>query len=203
LADLVSVRLTLVSASPRRRELLAKLGYPFDVNPSDVSERWLASDYRALATLNATSKIEGSPLFGDSSRLLLGADTIVVRKDRVFGKPAGIESARRMLVELSGHTHEVITGVSLSGPGPIPGLPPIRIEASALTIVHFRALTSQELDAYLEGEEWQGKAGAYAIQGVAGDFVSGIEGDFDNVVGLPTSQIHDLLSKHFSHCHFC
>jgi septum formation protein len=191
-----------VSASPRRRELLARLGILFDVLPSEATELWSGRDNRALAILNATRKIERSPLHGDRSRVLLGADTIVALRDRLFGKPAGIESARRMLQALSGHQHDVITGVALTGPGPVPHSPPIQVEASALTKVRFRDLTADEIQAYLATGEWSGKAGAYAIQDAGRDLVSAVNGDFDNVVGLPITLIHDLLSKHFGHCVF-
>jgi septum formation protein len=204
LDNLITVRLTLVYSSPRRRELLQKLGIPFDIRPSHASERWIATECTALATLNASRKVEGSSLFGDGTRLLLGADTIVVLGSRPFGKPAGIESARRMLVALSGNTHLVITGISLAGPAPapIPTRPIIRVEASAQTHVRFRPLTDSDIGAYLETGEWLGKAGAYAIQESGSDLVSNIDGDFDNVVGLPVTLLNDLLSKHFSHCRF-
>jgi septum formation protein len=198
----LSVRLTLVSGSPRRRELLAQFGLPFDIEPSGATEHWALKDSRMLAEDNARRKVVGSPHYRDRSRLLLGADTIVVLNGRVFGKPMGEESARRMLSALSGREHHVITGVYLSGPGPLPDTPPLELPASELSKVHFRPLTSHEIDSYLASGEWQGKAGAYAIQETGGGLVAALEGDFDNVVGLPIKLIHELFSQHFAHCRF-
>jgi septum formation protein len=202
LDSLLPVRLTLVSGSPRRRDLLARTGLPFDVEPSGAAEHWALKDAHALAADNARRKVARSPFYGDPSRLLLGADTIVVLNNRVFGKPMGEESARRMLRALSGREHYVITGVFLSGPGPRQLDPPLEIPASELSKVCFRPLTSVEIDSYLESREWQGKAGAYAIQDTGGGLVASLNGDFDNVVGLPLTLIHELLSQHFAHCRF-
>jgi septum formation protein len=197
------VRLTLVSASPRRRELLAKLGIPFEVQPSVVAEQWAAPDGCELAEVNARRKVERSSWFGDRSRVLLGADTIVVFEHRLFGKPVGRESAHRMLTALSGRWHEVLTGVCLSGPA-LETLrrPPVMISTVAVSRVRFRDLSPAHIRSYLDSGEWRGKAGAYAIQDSGRGLVAELDGDFDNVVGLPSSLIHDLLTQHFSHCLF-
>lgn len=200
--NLIAVRLTLVSASPRRRELLARLGHPFDIFPSGASERWTASDSRALAMLNAGRKVEKSEYFHDPARLLLGADTLISFGGRVFGKPAGVESARRMLQALSGLEHDVITGVTLSGPGADTNQPIRTVADAAVSRVRFRRLSSPEIEAYLATREWDGKAGAYAIQESGGGLVAELKGDFENVVGLPVTLIHDLIEQHFGHCRF-
>lgn len=192
----------MVSASPRRRELLARLRIPFDICPSGVSERWTAPDASALAVLNARRKVEGSVLYGSRSHLLLGADTIISFGDRIFGKPIGEVSARRMLTALSGRTHQVITGVCLSGPAADREDPCFSVAEAAVSHVRFRPLEKSEIDSYLASGEWDGKAGAYAIQESGHGLVESLDGDFNNVVGLPVTLIHDLLEQHFSHCRF-
>ena len=151
---------------------------------------------------NARRKVERSPLIGDRSRVLIGADTIIACGSLLFGKPVGQESAQRMLLALSGREHEVITGVCISGPAMADG-PPSMICDAALTRVTFNALSIKDIREYIDSGEWQGKAGAYAIQGQARTFVSALDGDFDNVVGLPIPLINDLLRQNFIHCRFC
>ena len=203
MAESVDVRLTLVSASPRRAELLQQLGVPFDIFPSQVSERWVAENGSELAIDNARRKVERSPLCGDRSRLLLGADTLIQTDSRILGKPAGPESARRMLQILSGRQHEVITGVCLAAPAADPQAPLIWADAAAVSQVLFHGLSSDKIRSYIRSGEWEGKAGAYAIQGMAGEFVAYLNGEFDNVVGLPVQLIRDLLRQKFIHCRFC
>lgn len=195
-----SVRLTLVSASPRRRELLSKLGQPYDVLPSHAAERWLAVNPSELAVSNARRKVERSETFGDMNRVLLGADTIIAFDGRIFGKPAGLESARRMLQDLSGRWHDVITGVFICGPST--GKKELYVDSAAVTHVRFHHLSADDVEGYLRSDEWRGKAGAYAIQGIAGSFAARLDGDFENVVGLPTGLIYDLLNQRFGHCRF-
>lgn len=198
----VPVRLTLVSASPRRRELLAKLELPFEVSPSNSPELMDGADGQVLAMLNACSKVERSSFFEDRSRVLLGADTLIAVGETLFFKPEDVESARRMLTLLSGREHHVITGVCLSGPSATPHTLFIRVESVALSKVRFRDLSLEDIQAYLDSGEWEGKAGAYAIQSAGRGLVANLEGDLDNVIGLPTTLIHDLISTHFSHCRF-
>lgn len=196
------MRLTLLSASPRRRELLARLGIPFDVQPTHTAEIWTGSSGEELATANARRKVERSPLFGDRSRVLLGADTIIDLDGRFFGKPAGEESARRMLKAIAGRDHRVVTGYSLWGPTPSFDQREIWISAACVSRVTFRALTQAEIAAYIATGEWRGKAGAYAIQETGKMLVETLTGDFENVVGLPVSMVNDDLSQSFSHCRF-
>lgn len=121
---------------------------------------------------------------------------------RIFGKPAGIESAQRMLHALAGRQHRVITGFCLSGPPPDLQAADILFAASSVSAVRFRSLSAGEISAYLAAGEWAGKAGAYAIQETGFRLVEELTGDFDNVVGLPTSLIYESLHKYFSHCRF-
>ena len=197
----IPVRLTLVSASPRRRELLSTLGIPFDVQPTHAEELLEGADPQELAVRNARLKVERSSFFEDRSRPLLGADTIVTIDGRMFGKPGDVNSARDMLSALSGREHEVITGICLSGPALQAGERHI-IQSASVSRVRFRDLPPRDIDNYLAGREWIDKAGAYAIQGLGGALISHLDGDFDNVVGLPLHLIHDLISTHYSHCRF-
>jgi septum formation protein len=194
------VRLVLVSASPRRRDLLSRLGLPFDVLPSHAAERWRAQEATELACENARRKVERSELWGNSGNLLLGADTIIRYRHLVFGKPVGEESAKRMLETLSGGVHDVITGICLAGPSPSAN--DVTHVLAAVTHVRFHKLVPEQIREYLDTEEWQGKAGAYAIQDRGSALVESVDGDFDNVVGLPVTLIHGLLRQYFSHCRF-
>lgn len=178
------------------------MGLPFDVQPSDVAERWCRPDPEDVVRHNACRKVERSRYYRDRSRVLLGADTIIAFDGGMFGKPAGRESARRMLSALSGRWHQVITGVRLSGPHSSDRFDLCEIGAAAVTRVRFRDLSPSQIVGYLRSGEWQDKAGAYAIQGLGRALVDVVDGDFENVVGLPVHLIHGLLEEHFSHCRF-
>ena len=203
MADKIGVRLTLVSASPRRAELLRRLSVPFDVIPSRAAEHWAGPDASTLAIENARRKVERSSRFGDRSRLLLGADTLLQVNSQLLGKPAGAVSASQMLEKLSGREHEVITGVYITGPSEAGEGPPIWAEASVSSVVRFHELSRNQIREYIDSGEWRDKAGAYAIQGLGQKFVAHLDGDFDNVVGLPVQVIHDLLIEKFVHFRLC
>lgn len=189
--------MTLVSASPRRKDLLEQLNFPFDIAPSHAHERWVGGTAEGIAILNAERKVFASEHFGKCNRILLGADTIVKVGGRVFGKPAGIESARRMLEALSGWRHEVITAFCLTS-FTSDGSTAQTWSEAVVSKVLFQELTVKTISAYLESNEWRGKAGAYAIQGVAQKFVAEVTGDYDNIVGLPVSFIGERLGTVFS-----
>jgi len=185
-----SPRLVLASGSPRRRALLARLGHEFEVRTSGADERVLPGEspeqhVRRLAAAKASAAV-------GADELALGADTIVVVDGEILGKPADDAEARSMLARLSGRPHEVWTGVAIAardGAGDT-----ARVEArSCRTEVRFRALTAAEIDAYVATGEPADKAGAYAIQGGAAGFVDAVEGDYENVVGLPLGVVRDLL----------
>jgi septum formation protein len=182
--------------------LVRRLELPFDIIPSEVAEYWMAESPVRLAIDNARRKNERSSVFGDRSRVLLSADTIVACESRIFGKPIGPESANRMLQFLSDRTHEVITGLCLSGPAFLSSALPLIVESAAQTRVRFRELPAVEIREYIASAEWHGKAGGYAIQGHGGRFVAELDGDFDNVVGLPLKLLDDLLRQNFIHCRF-
>jgi septum formation protein len=124
----------------------------------------------------------------DSKLAVLGADTTVVVDDTILGKPADADDARAMLARLAGRRHEVITGTSIR-------FGARRIERAVTTLVAMRALQPAELDAYVACGEWRGKAGGYAVQGIAAAFVTDLRGSVTNVIGLPVAEvIADLLA---------
>ena len=183
-------RLYLASASPRRRELLAQLGYPFDVLILDVPEEKSpaesAADYaRRLAQAKA---LAGWPSCG--GRLpVLGADTIVVLDEQVLEKPRDQQDAERMLTALSGRQHQVMTAVAVAG---VTGVSVTLVT----TDVTFRVLSANEITEYWHTGEPADKAGSYGIQGLAGKFVSRIEGSYTAVVGLPLLETDLLLQQY-------
>lgn len=175
----------LASASPRRQELLTRMGLAYEVCAAEVDEDVqgpACQVVRLLAERKALAVAEKYP-----DRTVLAADTLVSVDDIALGKPKGAEDAKYMLMRLQGRWHEVWTGVCLVAPGGAR-----RVE-QACTRVHFVPLTEEEADAYVSTGEPLGKAGAYAIQGRAGMFVDAIEGSYSNVVGLPLTLVKDLL----------
>lgn len=181
------IGLILASGSPRRKELLARTGRTFRVVVSDADE--IAPKDMApidVAMHNARAKALAVASGQPACATVIGADTIVVLNGRIFGKPVDERDARRMLRELSGKTHQVITGVTLARAG--------QCETFAeITDVCFRELSDEEIAAYVASGEPLDKAGAYGIQGAAGAFVDHIEGDYDNVVGLPVARLERTL----------
>lgn len=191
-------RLVLASASPQRREILARLGLNFTVRPALIDElergdpeRAALQNALAKARASASSRTAGGAARDDE--VLLGCDTLVWLEGRIYGKPADSREARATLRALSGKTHTVISGVAVLGAGDAR-------TAVARTAVTFRALSDALLEWYVDGAEWRGRAGSYAIQGAGAALVRGVEGDFQNVVGLPLASLLDiypaLLSFH-------
>jgi septum formation protein len=183
----VSDPLVLASTSPQRRAILEQLRIPFEVvAPTYVEDDPPGLEPAELVRTHAEGKARSVATGG---RLTLGVDTAVVLDDRVYGKPSGRDDATRMLRELSGRTHTVVSGVSLLGPE-------LDISGHEVTDVTFRLLSSQTMAAYVESGEWEGRAGAYAIQGFGGRLVARIDGDYLNVVGLPGALLVTLLEHH-------
>jgi septum formation protein len=182
-------RLFLASQSPRRHSLLGDIGVPFTVVPSNAEEALTGHPASVLAEKNALAKVDGACLPADAGpgAFVLGTDTLVTIDGTVMGKPHCAGEAAAMLAALSGRTHEVVSGVALAR---LPGgrFPAGERElraASAVTEVSFLPLDPALIEAYLAAGEWKGKAGGYAVQGLAGLYVSGICGEYSNVVGLP------------------
>ena len=180
-------RLILASTSPQRRAILEQLAIPFAVvAPDYVEDDPPDADAVELVRRHAEGKARSAHADG---RLTVGVDTTVVLDDRIYSKAADREDARRMLNELSGRTHTVVSGVCLLG-----GAEDVLMHE--LTDVTFRLLSHEVVDAYLESGEWEGRAGAYAIQGLGGRLVERIDGDYLNVVGLPGALLVSLLERH-------
>jgi septum formation protein len=182
--------LLLASTSPQRRVILKQLGIPFDaVAPRYDEVNPPAADAAALVCEHARGKAESVAGEADG-RPVLGVDTTVALGGRIYGKPADAGEAERMLDELSGRTHAVVSGLCLITPG-------WEVVEAATTLVTFRALTPRELGLYVAAGEWEGRAGGYAIQGLGAALVERVEGDYLNVVGLPGALLVRLLAEHF------
>ncbi len=183
-------RIILASKSPRRRQLLEWAEIPFDVMVKDTDEMYPAFlPIEEVPVYIAKNKALAVKTELSHDRLILAADTIVVLKDKVIGKPASIEDAVNTLKDLSGQTHQVITGVVL-----------IKEEAEIafadITEVEFHTLTDRQIEYYVEHYQPFDKAGAYAIQewiGVVG--IKRVQGDFYNVMGLPVSRVVKALKQ--------
>ncbi len=179
-------RLTLASTSPQRRAILDQLAIPFEiVAPDYVEDDPPDADPVELVLRHAEGKARSVHREG---LVTLGVDTTVVLDDRVFGKAADREDARRMLNRLSGRTHTVVSGLCLLGGSE-------DVLAHEATDVTFRLLSHDLVDAYVRSGEWEGRAGAYAIQGLGGRLVERIEGDYLNVVGLPAALLLSTLER--------
>jgi len=185
------VKLILASASPRRAESLRNAGIPFEVRAILLDETRrpgeLRGDYvRRLALGKARAAANESGEVGDC--LFIGADTIVVAGDEILGKPTSEADARRMLRLLSGAVHEVHTGLAVvRRPGVMEGI------IDETTRVTFAPLSDEEIESYIATGEPFDKAGAYAIQGIAGRYITRIDGCYFNVVGLPLARLWSLL----------
>jgi len=183
--------LILASTSPQRRAILEQLGIPFEVVPPDYVEHDPPeADAEQLVRGHALGKAR-SVADGADERPVLGVDTTVVLGGRIYAKPEDIGDAERMLEELAGRTHAVVSGLALI----TPGWELVEVE---LTRVRFRRLTPRDLAAYVATHEWEGRAGGYAIQGKGAALVERIEGDYLNVVGLPAARLVRILAERFA-----
>ena len=186
------MELILASASPRRQELLRAARIPFTVQPAHVPEEHRPGETAIaystrLAREKATTVWKRAP--SKAGIVVLGADTIVVVDEHILEKPADDADAGRMLRMLSGRAHQVITSVCLIGDG-------IEDTRSETTTVHVNPLSEAEIAEYVAGGEPMDKAGAYAIQGMASRWIPKVEGDYPNVVGLPTALVYRMLKEH-------
>ena len=181
--------LHLASRSPRRAELLARLGLDFGVIDLDLPERQDAGEAAAEYVRRVAREKAGAGLLqvvAVPGALVLGADTEVILDGDVFGKPADADAAAAMLRRLSGRTHDVITAVSVVSAGR-------EAQAVSTSLVTVASLDDAAITAYLASGEWQGKAGAYAIQGRAAAHIAHIRGSYSSIMGLPLFETHQLL----------
>ena len=184
-------RLILASGSPRRRELLARMGYTFEICTPDVDEHVAGHARDIVYTLSERKARAGASHYEDG--VIIASDTLVSLDGKPLGKPADAADAKAMLEALSDREHEVFSGVCVMD------IATGRHETrSVRTGVTFRALTDDEIDAYIATGEPMDKAGAYAIQGGAGAFVTKLDGSFENVMGFPVDDVKEML-KHFGY----
>lgn len=188
------MKITLASASPRRGEILRNAGVEFDVRETQVDESPLAGETaRAMVTRLAEAKARAAASDArafEGDRIVVGADTTVELNGEILGKPRDAAHARQMLARLSGRTHHVLTGIFLLR---LPtGDTRAAVEGSEVTFAH---LSEGEIEAYVSTGEPFGKAGGYAVQGIAGRFIPRIEGCYFNVVGLPLARTYALLQE--------
>ncbi len=186
------MKLVLASTSPRRAEILRNAGFAFEVHPAPVDETVLpresAEDYvRRVAKAKAQQAAAHARAAGERA-IVIAADTTVLAEGQILGKPADTEDARRMLRLLSGKTHEVLTALCVINI--VTGEEALHVEK---TRVEFLKMSEEEIENYIQTGEPFDKAGAYGIQGIAGRFVTRIEGDYFNVLGLPLSRLWTTL----------
>ncbi len=182
----------LASQSPRRVDLLREAGIAFEaVAPACVEpdmNSWASSPEEFVESAAYQKASSVAERFTD--RVILGADTVVALDGRIYGKPADREDARRILSALAGVTQDVISGVTILQPSA-----GRRLTEHDVTRVTMRPMSNEEIEAYLDSGEWEGKAGAYGIQGTADRFVEKVEGSFSNVVGLPVERVLRMLAE--------
>lgn len=182
--------LILASASPRRSELLNQINCKFVCRPTDCAEISPSQENNPeeLVKQNAILKATAAIIAENKNEVILGADTVVAYDGQIYGKPKDDDEAYFMLKNLSGHTHQVYTGIALVCGEKI-------YYDVAVTDVTMKELTDEEIHSYIKSGEPHGKAGAYAIQGLASVFIKKINGCYFNVVGLPLSCLYDLAKK--------
>ncbi len=180
-------KIILASASPRRKELLEQIGAVFEIHKAEGEERITSALPQEVVLELSQQKAEevSCACAGD---VIIGADTVVAAEGQILGKPKNFEDAVRMLELLQGKSHEVITGVTV-----ILKEEQKTVSFAETTRVHVFPMTKAQIEAYVRSGEPMDKAGAYGIQGRFAAYVSGIEGDYNNVVGLPVGRLYQEL----------
>lgn len=193
------MRVILASASPRRRELLTQLGVDFEVRPSkgeevvtktmpqEVVQELACQKAKEIADQVQTEYESGTLAWPEEGVRIIGADTIVVYEEAIFGKPSDEADALRMLTALQGNTHQVYTGVCVIDIKE--GVCKENVFAEKTDVIMY-PVSKEEILEYIATGEPMDKAGSYAIQGISGKFIKGIEGDYYNVVGLPMARLY-------------
>ncbi|MFY9398163.1 MAG: Maf family protein [Desulfomonilia bacterium] len=180
------MQIVLASASPRRRELLQRLGLSFRIAVPEVDESIRAGEAPADFCLRISREKALSISLLMPGALVISADTIVVAHGKILGKPADEEEAREHLRLLKGATHEVYTGYAIIYGSRSAG-------RAVRTLVRFQDMSEEEISWYVSTREPMDKAGSYGLQGIASIFISGIEGSYTNVIGLPLSELYNDL----------
>ena len=188
------MELILASASPRRKELLEKIGLPFTIQPAKGEERITQKSPAAVVMELSRQKAEEIAAAQTGECIILGADTIVARGEEIMGKPKDAADAKRMLKSIADDCHQVYTGVTLIRTGAHPQ----NVTFQEKTDVFLYPISDAELDAYIASGDPMDKAGAYGIQGDFAIHVKGIAGDYYNVVGLPIGRVYQELKRMLS-----
>lgn len=187
-------KLVLASASPRRRELLAQLGMTPEIVPSTIEEK-ITTDVPEEAVMELSrQKAEDVARLQPAGTFVIGADTVVAAGGQILGKPVSHQEAYRMISLIEGKTHQVYTGVTLVYCGRNGNKVRTFVEK---TNVHLYPMSDGEIKAYADGMEPMDKAGAYGIQGKFAAFIKGIDGDYNNVVGLPIGRVYQEIKQMF------
>ncbi len=182
------MKIILRSQSPRRKELLAKEGYKFEIIPANTNEEidLTKSPLENVKRIGLEKALCDRNLYENS--ILIGCDTIVVLDNKIYGKPKDKADAYRMLKLFSNKTHEVMSGVGIVYKNEI-------YSFVVVSKVTFKDLTDDEINNYILSEECYGKAGAYAIQGLGRGLVAKYEGELENIIGLPIKEVKEILDK--------
>ena len=181
-------KIILASKSPRRKELLEKCGIEFECIPMDIDESLNEGNTLEEKIMILSEKKASACLNAYPDAVVIGSDTIVTVDDQILGKPKNREEAKEMLRELSGRTHRVITGVCIISSAR-------RYIDVSVSEVTFAPLGEEEINAYVESGECDDKAGAYAIQGLGGKFITHIAGDYYAIMGLPLNLVYEELKN--------
>ncbi|MGY8957642.1 MAG: Maf family protein [Alphaproteobacteria bacterium] len=185
----MTTRLILASASPRRRDLLAQIGIvPDAILPADIDEAPQRDESPVQTASRLAVEKARAVAALEPDAYVLAADTVVAVGRRNLGKPTSVDEARRFLKLLSGRRHRVLGGISVIAPD---GRVSDRLST---TLVRFKRLSEAEISGYLDTGEWDGKAGGYAIQGLAAAFVPAVSGSYTNVVGLDVAMVRLMLA---------
>lgn len=185
------MELILASASPRRKELLEKIGLPFTVQPAKGEERITQKSPAAVVMELSRQKAEEIAAAQTEDCIIIGADTVVARGDKIMGKPKDAADAKQMLRSIADDCHQVYTGVTLIRTG----VHPQSVTFQEKTDVFLYPISDAELDAYIASGDPMDKAGAYGIQGNFAIYVKRIAGDYYNVVGLPIGRVYQELKR--------
>ena len=185
------MELILASASPRRKELLEKIGLPFTVQPAKGEERITQKSPAAVVMELSRQKAEEIAAAQTGDCIIIGADTVVAKGEKIMGKPKDAADAKQMLRSIADDCHQVYTGVTLIRTGPHPQ----SVTFQEKTDVCLYPISDAEADAYIASGDPMDKAGAYGIQGDFAIYVKRIAGDYYNVVGLPIGRVYQELKR--------
>ena len=181
------MQIILASQSPRRKELLGLFHIPFTVRVADIDET-MDETKPPFEEVSRVSRLKAEAVCREQGDVVIAADTIVVCRGKVLGKPRTEEEAKAMLTLLSGRDHQVMTGMTVLRGETV-------LTCTEVTDIHFRALSRREIEAYVASQEPMDKAGAYGIQGGAALFAEKMVGDYYNVMGLPVCKLWQLLRE--------